>query len=39
MERLENVGSKVMSTQECGAIIIETDGKKMKVEGYLKKEK
>lgn len=39
MERLKNVGSTVLSTQECGAIIIETDGKKMKVEGYLKKEK
>ena len=36
IERLENVGSEVLSTQECGAITIVTDGEKMKVERYLK---
>jgi len=35
VERLEGVGSEVLSTQEYGAITIVTDGEKMKVDGYL----
>lgn len=36
IERLKNVESIVLSTQENGAITIETDGEKMKIEGYVK---
>ena len=36
VDRLLAVGSQVWSTQDYGAITIETDGKKMSVEGYLK---
>jgi len=39
VERLEGVGSEVLSTQEYGAITIVTDGEKMKVDGYLDREK
>lgn len=35
LKRLEDVGSKVYSTQDKGAITIVTDGEKMMVEGYL----
>ena len=35
LQRLAKVGSIVLSTQECGAITITTDGKNMKVERYL----
>lgn len=35
LERLKDTGSTVLSTQECGAITIVTDGEKMKVERYL----
>jgi len=35
IERLEDVGSEVLSTQEYGAITIVTDGKKMKVDGFV----
>lgn len=35
IERLENVGCKVYSTQECGAITIRTDGEKMEMDGFV----
>ena len=38
LERLENVGCEVLSTQECGAITMITDGEKMKTERYLEHE-
>lgn len=35
IERLENVGCKVYSTQQCGAITIRTDGEKMEMDGFV----
>lgn len=35
LERLENVGCKVYSTQQCGAITIRTDGEKMELDGFV----
>ena len=39
VERLENVGSEIVSTQEAGAVRIKTDGEKIWMERYLKKGK
>ena len=36
LERLDNVKSIILSTQDNGAITIVTDGKKLKVQGYVK---
>lgn len=36
IKRLREVGSIILSTQENGAIMIVTDGEKMKVKGYVK---
>lgn len=35
IERLENVGCKVYSTQQCGAITIRTDGEKIEMDGFV----
>ena len=35
IEKLENCGCKIYSTQYCGAIILYTDGKKIKIQSYL----
>jgi len=34
--RLSDLGSKILSTQDNGAIMIVTDGKRMKVKGYVR---
>lgn len=34
LERLEDIGCEVYSTQECGAITIRTDGENMRVDGF-----
>ncbi len=31
LERLQEIGSEVLSTQECGAITLRSDGRKIKV--------
>lgn len=36
LERLQEAGSKVWSTQECGAITLRSDGEKVMVEKYVK---
>ena len=36
LERLETVGSKVFTTPEYGAVIVEINGKEMKIYGYAK---
>ena len=36
LERLELVGSEVIATSESGAITIKTDGKRMRVEEFIK---
>ena len=35
LERLQEIGSEVLSTQECGAITLRSDGRKIKVHKYL----
>ena len=35
LERLQEIGSEVLSTQECGAITLRSDGRKIKVHEYL----
>ena len=35
LERLQEIGSEVLSTQECGAITLKSDGRKIKVHKYL----
>lgn len=35
LERLEKIGSRVFSTQECGAIQLECDGEKIQIKKYL----
>lgn len=36
LERLREAGSKVWSTQECGAITLRSDGEKVRIEKYVK---
>ena len=36
LERIKDAGSLIYTTPRCGAIALHTDGKKMKIEGYLK---
>ncbi len=38
LDRLEEIESDVLITKECGAIMIETDGKQMKIKKYLDQE-
>ena len=35
LERLQEIGSEVLSTQECGAITLRSDGRKIRVHKYL----
>lgn len=35
IQRLEECGSRIYDTQDCGAIILYTDGKKMEIQSYL----
>lgn len=35
LERLQEIGSEALSTQECGAITLRSDGRKIKVHKYL----
>lgn len=35
LERLKKYGVKIYNTQECGCIQIETNGRGMRIEGYL----
>ena len=35
LERLRQLGCRLFSTQDCGAVTVKTDGSKMEMEGYL----
>ena len=35
VERLENLGCRIYSTQECGAVTVKTDGKEVEIERFI----
>ena len=35
LERLENLGCRIYSTQECGAVTVKTDGKEVEIERFI----